>query len=110
MHAGALRALEFDRIVEAVRRYALTPPGAARLAGLYPDNDQRTVAPPLAATSETVRFATDNHIALHAPADLDVILESLAVEGRALEPGHFLGLATFLASIDASCSAITRAR
>ena len=27
MHAGALRALEFDRIVEAVRRFALTPPG-----------------------------------------------------------------------------------
>ena len=110
MHAGALRALEFDRIVEAVRRYALTPPGAARLAALRPETDPRTVAAALAATSETVRFATDNHIALHAPADLDVILESLAVEGRALEAGQFLALATFLASIDASCSAIRRAR
>ena len=32
MHAGALKALEFDRIVEAVCRFAQTPPGAARLA------------------------------------------------------------------------------
>src|SRR3989304_1068574 len=29
MHPGALRALEFDRIVEAVSRFAQTPPGAA---------------------------------------------------------------------------------
>ena len=36
MHAGALRALEYDRIVEAVRRFAQTPPGAARLAKLQP--------------------------------------------------------------------------
>jgi dsDNA-specific endonuclease/ATPase MutS2 len=41
MHAGALRALEFDRIVEAVRRFALTPTGGARLAVLEPQTEPR---------------------------------------------------------------------
>ena len=90
MHAGALRALEFDRIVEAVRRFAQTPLGAARLALLEPQTEPRAVATALAATSETVRFLADNQIGLHAPADLDAILSSLGVEGRALDAGHLL--------------------
>ena len=49
MHAGALRALEYDRIVEAVRRFALTPPGAARLAKLQPLVEAHAVAGALAA-------------------------------------------------------------
>ena len=64
MHAGALRALEFDRIVDAVRRFALTPTGAARLARLAPATDPRAVRNALAATAETVRFLDDNQIAL----------------------------------------------
>ena len=32
MQPGALRALEFDRIVEAVTSFALTPMGGDRLA------------------------------------------------------------------------------
>ncbi|MEO8078599.1 MAG: Smr/MutS family protein, partial [Acidobacteriota bacterium] len=110
MQAGALRALEFDRIVDAVRRFALTPPGAARLAQLRPGTEPGSVAAALAATAETVRFLGDSQLSLHAPADLDVIVEALAVEGRALEPGHFLALATFLASIDSVCAAVRRAR
>ena len=110
MHAGALRALEFDRIVEAVRRFALTPPGAARLASLEPQTEPRAVATALAATSETVRFLADNQIVLQAPADLDAMLSALAVEGTALDATHLLALATFLASIDASCASIRRAR
>ncbi|OFW10181.1 MAG: hypothetical protein A3H96_18140 [Acidobacteria bacterium RIFCSPLOWO2_02_FULL_67_36] len=110
MHPGALRALEFDRIVEAVSRFAQTPPGAARLARMQPHTEARAVASALAATSETVRFLADGLIALQAPADLDAILELLAVEGRALEPLHLLALATFLASVDATSAAIRRAR
>jgi DNA mismatch repair protein MutS2 len=110
MHAGALRALEFDRIIEAVRRFALTPPGAMRLAGLQPQPDAGAVAAALAATSETVRFLGENRLPLQAPADLDVILTSLAVEGRALEAAHLVALGTFLASVDASCAAVRHAR
>jgi DNA mismatch repair protein MutS2 len=110
MHAGALRALEFDRIVEAVRRFALTPPGDARLARLEPQTEPRAVQTALAGTSETVRFLADNHISLQAPADLDVLLGALGVEGRALEATHLLALAAFLASIESTCSAIRRAR
>ena len=110
MHAGALRALEFDRIVEAVRRFALTPPGAARLASLAPQTEPRAVSTALAATSETVRFLADNHIALQAPADLDALLSALDVDGTALDATHLLALATFIASIDATCASIRRAR
>src|SRR4051812_23827261 len=109
MHPGALKALEFDRIVEAVTRLAQTPPGADRLAALRPQADVQAVRAGLAATAETARFlSTNGEIALRAPADLDVILESLAVDGRALEPLQLLALATFLASIDASASGIRR--
>jgi DNA mismatch repair protein MutS2 len=110
MHAGALRALEFDRIVEAVSRFAQTPPGGARLSELHPLTDTRAVAGALAATAETVRFLADNHIGLQAPAELDAILESAAVEGRALEPLHLGALAGFLASVDSTCASIRRAR
>src|SRR6266545_2404942 len=110
MHGSALRALEFDRIVDAVRRFALTPPGAARLARLAPAIDSHAVRSALAATSETVRFLQDNQVSLRAPADLDVILASLSVEGRALEAAHLIALGAFLSSIDATAAAIRRAR
>ncbi len=110
MHAGALRALEYDRIVEAVRRFALTPPGAARLAKLQPLVDARAVASALSATAETTRFLRDGDITLQAPDDLDTLLMSLAVEGRVLEPQALLNLAGFLASVDATCAAVRKAR
>jgi DNA mismatch repair protein MutS2 len=111
MHPGALKALEFDRIVESVTWLAQTPPGADRLARLQPHVESREVAAALAATAETVRFLTSNgEIALRAPAELDDILTGLAVEGRALEPLHLLALATFLASVDATAAGIRRAR
>jgi DNA mismatch repair protein MutS2 len=110
MQSGALRALEFDRIVAAVSRYAQTPPGARRLERLLPLTEARAVAQALGATAETVRFLADNQVSLHAPADLDQILTSLAVEGRALEPGHLIALAAFLASVEATCAGVRRAR
>jgi len=110
MHASALRALEFDRIVGVVQRFALTPVGAARLARLTPASDAQAVRHALAATAETVRFLHENQIALRAPADLGEILESLTVEGRALEAAHLIALGVFLGSIDSTAGAIRRAR
>jgi DNA mismatch repair protein MutS2 len=110
MQPSALRALEFDRIVEAVAAFALTPMGAERLSRLQPSTDPRTVAQLLAATSETTRYI-DAHGAfpLRATAELPQILTALAVEGRALEPLRLLALATFLDSIDESRAGIRRA-
>jgi DNA mismatch repair protein MutS2 len=110
MHAGALRALEYDRIVEAVERFALTPPGAARLAKLHPETDGRAVAAALSATAETTRYLRDGDIGLQASEDLESVLASLTVEGRVLEPQALVNLATFLMSVDATCTAIRRAR
>src|SRR5687767_15687478 len=102
MNAGALRALEFDRIVEAVGRLALTPFGAARLAQLEPQTDAAAVRAALAATSETVRLLGEAQIGLQASAELEGTLDALAVEGRPLEPLQLTSLAAFLSSVDAT--------
>jgi len=110
MHAGALRALEFHRIVDAVCGFAQTPMGAARLAGLSPLTDPGRVARALAASSEAARFLSENPLTVQAPAGFDDVLQGLSVEGRALEPVQLLALATFLASVDATAAAVRRAR
>jgi DNA mismatch repair protein MutS2 len=111
MQQGALRALEFDRIVDAVARLAQTPPGAARLAALHPLDEADAVSAALATTAEAARYLSGTgEIALRAPAELDAIVEALGVDGRALEPQQLLGLATFLASVDAAIAGIRRAR
>ena len=109
MQLGALRALEFDRIVEAVRAFALTPMGDERLARLAPSVDPQKVAQLLAATTETAAFVTRHGgLPLRATGDLPEILVSLAVEGRALEPLRLLALASFLESVDETRAAIHR--
>ena len=110
MHLGALRALEFDRIIEAVRTFALTPMGDERLARLAPSADPQKVARLLGATTETVRYlAADQRLPLRGSSDLPQILSSLAIEGRALEALRLLALADFLDSVDESRGAIRRA-
>jgi DNA mismatch repair protein MutS2 len=111
MHLGTLKTLEFDRIAAAVRRLALSPLGAARLAELHPAGDPRQVSALLGATTEGVRFIREGGgFPLDAPGDLDTALTSLAVEGRALEPAQLLGLARFFGSIETTRGAIARAR
>ncbi len=111
MQSGALKALEFDRIVDAVCRLAQTPPGADALARLHPLIDAAEVSSALAMTAETARFLSGTgDIALRAPAEIAAIAAALGVDGRALEALHLLGLSTFLASIDASVSGIRRHR
>ncbi len=111
MQSGALKALEFDRIVAAVERLAQTPFGAERLAALAPAQESDAVAAALATTAEAVRFLSGTgEIALRGSADLAAIVDSLSVDGRALEPLQILTLATFLASVDATAGGIRRAR
>jgi len=110
MQSGALRALEFDRIVEAVTSFALTPMGAERLARLQPAADPHQVAHLLAATSETSRYISAHGLfPLRATSELPHILGALAIEGRPLEAQRLLVLAAFLDSIDESKSGIRRA-
>src|SRR5207249_5218378 len=109
MHPGALRVLEFDRIVEAVAGFAVTPMGAERLGRLSPSTDPHKVAQLLAATTETTRYLTANgRFSLVASAELTQIIGALAVEARALEPLHLLALAAFLDSIDETRGAIRK--
>ena len=109
MQIAALRALEFDRIVSAVRGLALTPMGEDRLARLQPSSDVGKVTQLLAATSEAAQFIVKNGmLPLRASSDLPSILGSLAIEGRALEALRLLALATFLESIEETRTAIRR--
>ena len=101
MHAGALRALEFDRIVAVVAGLSVTPTGHDRLAELEPMTDAAAVARAQRATTEGTRFLADHPgFPLRAPSDLDAIISALAVEGRALEPLRLFGLADYLESIE----------
>jgi DNA mismatch repair protein MutS2 len=110
MQPSALRALEFDRIVEAVKDFGLTPMGAERLGHLQPSTDAHEVAQLQAGTSETTRYVVANGaFPLRASSDLPQILAALAVEGRALESLRLLALATFLDSIDEARAGIRRA-
>ena len=110
MNDGTLQALEFNRIVTAVRSLALTPLGAAALDRLAPATDADTVAASLAATSEGLAYIDANApFGLDAPADLDRTVAALAVEGRVVEPLQLVGLARFLASMDAVCAAFGNA-
>ena len=109
MHAGALRALEFDRIVTVVAGLAVTPTGEARLAELSPAVDAARVVALQRATSEGTRFLSDHPgFPLRAPSDLDAILDALAVDGRALEALRLLKLGDYLESIEQSRQAIRR--
>jgi DNA mismatch repair protein MutS2 len=109
MNPGALRALEFDRIVSVVSGLAVTPTGQARLALLRPLTDQGRVIAAQRATSEGVRFLADNPgFPLRPPMHLEATLDALGVEGRALEPLRLLGLADYLESIEQSRSAVAK--
>jgi DNA mismatch repair protein MutS2 len=110
MQSAVLRALEFDRIVEMVRGFALTPMGDDRLARLAPAGDPQKVAQLLAATTETTRYLAANALfPLRVSAELPQILAALAIEGRALEPMRLVALAAFLDSVDEARAAIRRA-
>src|SRR5262245_2778383 len=101
MHPGALKALEFDRIVEAVRGCAETPMARERLTRLGPSSDPQKVAQLLAATTEVAHYVGRyGLLPLHAPAELGQILDWLAIQGRLLEGHRLLMFAGFLDSVE----------
>ena len=109
MQPGVLRALEFDRIVEAVRRFATTPMGDERLALLAPSIDAQHVAQWLASTTEAARYVAANGLLpLGSSRDIPQVIDMLAVEGRAPEPAQLLALAAFLESMEEAQAAIHR--
>ncbi|MEE2638112.1 MAG: hypothetical protein VYE68_12870, partial [Acidobacteriota bacterium] len=110
MHAGTLTTIEFDRVVEAVVSYALTPLGARKLAELRPLTDRRGVQTALGLTSEGVRYLTANRsLPLEAPTDLETILAKLAIEAQPLDPLDLRKLADFLQSVDTTCRGVQAA-
>jgi DNA mismatch repair protein MutS2 len=110
MQSAALRALEFDRVIEMVREFAMTPMGDERLARLSPSGDSQKVAQLLAATTETAKYLGANGLfPLRAAGEMPQILAALAVEGRAVEAKRLLALATFLGSVEETVTAIRRA-
>src|SRR5438093_10275991 len=99
MTPAVLRALEFDRVVEMVRGFAMTPMGNERLSRLSPSGDPQRVAQLLAATTETARYLASNGLfPLRAAADIPQILAALAAEARAPEAPRPLAPAAFLSS------------
>ncbi|MBS1819838.1 MAG: endonuclease MutS2 [Acidobacteria bacterium] len=109
MHTAALRALEFDRIVEAVRTFALTPMGDERLARLRPSTDAAEVADLLASTTQASRYiARQGGFPLRAVDELPDIISALATEGRALEAPRLLALSSFLDSVEDTRAAVHR--
>ena len=109
MNPGALRALEFDRIVDAVTALAVTPTGRERLGELHPSVEIDEIRTAQQATSEGTRFLADHPgFPLRAPSDLDTILDALTVEGRALEAVRLRGLADYLESVEHSRSVVAK--
>jgi DNA mismatch repair protein MutS2 len=109
MQPSVLRALEWQSIVDVVAGFALTPLGHARLEALEPQSDAPRVAQLVAATAEGVKYLDANPpISLQAPDDLASIVDSLAVEGRTLEPSQLLAFAEFLDSLGLTCATIRR--
>src|SRR5687767_1284076 len=109
MNAGALRALEFDRLVSVVTGLAVTTLGRDRLADLHPLTTTSEVLAAQRATTEATRFLADYPgFPLRAPSDLGEIIEALGVEGRGLEPMRLLGLSSYLESIEQSRQAVSK--
>ena len=109
MHASALRALEFDRIVSVVTGLAVTPTGRDRLGDLHPMTDPSRVGAAQRATSEGVRFLGEHAgFPLRAPSDLEEILDALTIEGRPLEALRLFGLSEYLESIEHSRTAVRK--
>lgn len=100
MHEGALRSLEFDKIVDVVCGLALTPLGATRLESLYPLDNIRNVEAALAETTECIEYQKVNGaISIESSPDLDTILTRLAIEALPLEANQLRSLANFLSSM-----------
>ncbi len=109
MQPAVLRALEFDRIREALAHETLTPIGRARALALDPSPDPAEVRARLDTTTEAVRLLADGgSLSIQAPEGLLEVLDALGIGGQPLDPPALLGLATFVDSVDAACAGVRR--
>ncbi len=105
MQPAVLRALEFDRIREALARQTLTPLGRARALELAPSTDPVEVQASLDLTSEAVQLLADGgSLSIQAPEGLLAIVDALTIGGQPLDPPALLGLAAFVESVDGVCA------
>jgi DNA mismatch repair protein MutS2 len=109
MQPAVLRALEFDRIREALAFQTLTPLGRAAALALEPSSDPAEVRAWLATTSEAVKLLADGgSLSIQAPDALLDILDALAIAAQPLDPLSLVGLATFVDSVDGACDSVRR--
>ena len=107
MQSAVLRALEFDRIREALAREALTPFGRERALTLEPSTDADRVQRRLDRTQEAVAFLkAGGTLSIDATDDLPAVLASLGVAAEPLTPLQLLALARFTESIEAVAGGI----
>lgn len=111
MQLAVLRALEFDRIREALAQEASTPLGRERAWALMPAVDPDEVRRRLELSGEAAAFVRDGgSLVIWAPEELPGILEGLGVADRPLEPLQLLGLARFVESVARVAEHIDEAR
>lgn len=109
MQTGVFRALEFDRVLDALADAALTPLGRVRVHALEPATTLADVRDRLALTGEAVAFvARGGSLGVSAPEDLAAILAGLDVEDRPLDPLQLLGLSRLLDSVSVIVAALRR--
>jgi DNA mismatch repair protein MutS2 len=99
MQSTVLRALEFDRIREALAHEAQTPFGRERALTIEPSADPEGVRRRLDETREAVVFLEGGgDLSIDAGDDLPAILDALAVAAEPLTPLQLLALARFAES------------
>lgn len=100
MQLATLRALEFDRIRDALAREASTALGRERAWSLAPATDPVEVRRALDLTLEATAFtASRGNLSIDAPEELPGILEGLSIGEAPLAPLQLLGLVRFVGSV-----------
>jgi DNA mismatch repair protein MutS2 len=111
MQSAVLRALEFDRIREALAHEALTSLGQARARALEPATDAALARQRLDLTLESAQFLkSGGSLSIDGPEDLPEILDHLDIESQPLPPLQLLGLARFVSSVGAAVDRVRAAR
>ena len=99
MQSAVLRALEFDRIREALAQQAQTPFGRERALALEPSADPESVRRRLDETREAVAFLeAGGDLSIDAGDELPAVLDGLSVAGEPLTPLQLISLARFTES------------
>jgi DNA mismatch repair protein MutS2 len=108
MQPAVLRALEFDRIREALAREAATPFGRERARTIEPSSEVAEVRERLEQTSEAKAFlAAGGSLAIDAGDELPAVLDALEVASEPLMPLQLLALARFTDSVETVARGVT---